>query len=213
MKSRRMLFFAVIVFVSLFALWGCPKKTDVSVAPEEPQKEEAAAEPAKEETKAEPKTEAVKEEPKTEPAKEEPKTEPVAAPVDKEEPKTEVKEEPREPAAATSAGLQPIYFDFDRAFIRNDARPVMKANADWLKANPRVKVRIEGNCDERGTKEYNQALGQRRAVSAKKYLTDLGISAGRISIISYGKEKPVCSDSAEECWQKNRRDELVAATE
>ena len=86
----------------------------------------------------------------------------------------------------------------------------MKANAGWLKANPNVKVRIEGNCDERGTIEYNQALGQRRAAAAKKYLTDLGIASSRISLISYGKEKPVCSEQTEECWQKNRRDDLVA---
>jgi peptidoglycan-associated lipoprotein len=88
----------------------------------------------------------------------------------------------------------------------------MKENADWLKANPKAKVRIEGNCDERGTIEYNQALGQRRAAAARKYLTDLGISSSRISLISYGKEKQVCSEQTEECWQMNRRDELVAVT-
>jgi peptidoglycan-associated lipoprotein len=126
-----------------------------------------------------------------------------------EEKKEEVKAAPAERAAAAE-GLQPIYFDFDKSFIRDDARPVMKANADWLKVNPKVKVRIEGNCDERGTIEYNQALGQRRAAAAKKYLTDLGVSASRISLISYGKEKPVCTASTEECWQKNRRDDLVA---
>jgi peptidoglycan-associated lipoprotein len=115
-----------------------------------------------------------------------------------------------EAAAKETAGLQPIYFDFDKSFIRDDAKAAMKANADWLKANPKAKVRIEGNCDERGTIEYNQALGQRRASSAKKYLTDLGISAKRISLISYGKEKPVCKESTEDCWQKNRRDDLVA---
>ena len=86
----------------------------------------------------------------------------------------------------------------------------MKANAAWLKANPKVKVKIEGHADERGTIEYNQALGQRRAASAKKYLTDLGISGSRISLISYGKEKPACTDQTEECWQKNRRAEFVA---
>lgn len=107
-------------------------------------------------------------------------------------------------------GLQPVYFDFDRADIRDDAREVMRANADWLKANPAATVRIEGNCDERGTIEYNQALGQRRAAAAKRYLADLGISPGRVSLISYGKEKPVCADSSENCWQKNRRDEFVA---
>ena len=116
----------------------------------------------------------------------------------------------KEQAAAKEEGLQPIYFDFDRSFVPDDARAVMKANADWLKANPKVKVRIEGNCDERGTIEYNQALGQRRAASAKKYLTDMGISASRISLISYGKEKPICKQSNEDCWQKNRRDDLVA---
>ncbi len=122
----------------------------------------------------------------------------------------EVKPEPAERSTAAAAGLKPIYFDFDRSFIRDDAKDIMKENASWLKANPRVKVRIEGNCDERGTIEYNQALGQRRASAAKKYLTDLGISASRVSLISYGKEKPVCSNATEDCWQQNRRDDLVA---
>jgi len=132
------------------------------------------------------------------------------APQMKEEPLPPVKEEVKEKAPAAAAGLQPIYFDFDKSFIRDDARAVMKANAEWLKANPKVKIKIEGNCDERGTKEYNQALGQRRATSAKKYLTDMGIAANRVSLISYGKEKPVCNDSSESCWQKNRRDDFVA---
>ncbi len=129
----------------------------------------------------------------------------------KAEPAVEAKDVSKERAAAAGEGLQPIYFDFDKSFIRDDARSAMKANADWLKANPKVKIKIEGNCDERGTIEYNQALGQRRAASAKKYLTDLGIKASRISLISYGKEKPICTESNEECWQKNRRDDLVAA--
>lgn len=123
------------------------------------------------------------------------------------------KEEVQERAAAGATGPQPIYFDFDRSFVRDDARAVMKANADWLKANPKAKIKIEGNCDERGTREYNQALGQRRASSAKKYLTDLGISAKRISLISYGKEKQVCSESTEDCWQKNRRDDFIVVAE
>ncbi len=89
----------------------------------------------------------------------------------------------------------------------------MKANAEWLKANPKARIRIEGNCDERGTIEYNQALGQRRASSAKKYLTDLGISAKRITLISYGKEKPTCTEHDEACWQKNRRDDFVVVNE
>jgi len=118
-------------------------------------------------------------------------------------------EAPKEKAAPAASGLLPVYFDFDKSFIRSDVRDIMKANADWLKAHPKVKIKIEGNCDERGTIEYNQALGQRRAASAKKYLTDLGISAARISLISYGKEKPVCTEGAESCWQKNRRDDFI----
>lgn len=136
-----------------------------------------------------------------------------AAPVGQEKSTTETtaasKDDSKERSAA-AAGLQPVYFDFDKSFVRNDAKSVMKANAEWLKANPNVKVKIEGNCDERGTKEYNQALGQRRAASAKKYLTDMGVSAKRISLISYGKEKPACTESTEACWQKNRRDDFVA---
>jgi peptidoglycan-associated lipoprotein len=142
-----------------------------------------------------------------------PETKKEAAPAKEEakpEQKAETKEESKERAASASAGLQPVYFDFDKSFIRDDSKGVMKANADWLKANPKVTIKIEGNCDERGTKEYNQALGQRRAASAKKYLTDLGISAKRISLISYGKEKPICTDGSESCWQKNRRDDLTA---
>ncbi len=109
----------------------------------------------------------------------------------------------------SAEGLKPVYFDFDRSFIKDDAKAVLRANAAWLKAHPKATTKIEGNCDERGTKEYNQALGQRRAASAKKYLTDLGISGKRISLISFGKEKPVCSESTEACWQKNRRDDFV----
>jgi peptidoglycan-associated lipoprotein len=183
MKIKSLVYVPILMLLSMFLLWGCPKKSEVTTAPEAP-KEVAPAEPVKE-----------KVEEKAEPAKEEAKP----------------KEEVREKAAAAAEGLKPIYFDFDRSFIREDARQAMKANADWLKANPKVMVRIEGNCDERGTKEYNQALGQRRAASAKKYLTDLGISAKRISLISYGKEKPICNESSEDCWQKNRRDDLVVA--
>jgi peptidoglycan-associated lipoprotein len=120
---------------------------------------------------------------------------------------------PAERSAAAAGGLQSIYFDFDKSAIRDDAKSVMKANAEWLKANPGIKVRIEGNCDERGTIEYNQALGQRRASAAKKYLMDLGVSAGRITLISYGKEKPVCTETTEDCWQKNRKDDFVPVSE
>lgn len=180
MKIRSSLLFAVILLVGMLAFWGCPKKAEVTTTPEA--REEA---PAAEEARPDAAAEEARR-------------------------RAEAEAEARERAAAAAAGLQPVYFDFDRSFIRDEARAVMKANADWLKANPNVKVKIEGNCDERGTIEYNQALGQRRAASAKKYLTDLGISASRISLISYGKEKPVCTEQSEDCWQKNRRDDFVA---
>lgn len=103
-------------------------------------------------------------------------------------------------------GLKPVYFDSDKSSIRDDAKEVLKANAAWLKANPKAKVKIEGNCDER---ENSKALSKRRAASAKKYLTEMGISRHRISIASYGKTKSVCSEQDETCWQKNRRDDFV----
>jgi len=86
---------------------------------------------------------------------------------------------------------------------------VLDAKLPILRANPNMRIRIEGNCDDRGSEEYNLALGQRRAAAAKRYLTDFGIDAGRIDIISYGHERPVCSQGSDECWSQNRRDEFV----
>jgi OOP family OmpA-OmpF porin len=105
--------------------------------------------------------------------------------------------------------LDAVYFDFDKYELKPEAREALKKNADWLTQNPGKKVVIEGNCDERGTNEYNMALGQRRAEAAAKYLNTLGISAGRISTISYGEDKPICKESTEECWAKNRRDDFM----
>ncbi|MGE5188778.1 MAG: peptidoglycan-associated lipoprotein Pal [Gemmatimonadota bacterium] len=102
-----------------------------------------------------------------------------------------------------------IHFDFDKSFIRDDAKPVLAKVADYLKRNPSAKVRIEGNCDERGTAEYTMALGARRAESAKKYLVSLGVKAAGLSTISYGKEKPLDPGHTEEAWAKNRRDHFV----
>ncbi|RPI72160.1 MAG: peptidoglycan-associated lipoprotein [Desulfobacteraceae bacterium] len=118
----------------------------------------------------------------------------------------QLKKKPPE-AFPINQSLKPIYFDFGQGTIRNDAKDTMRENADWLKANPSVKIRIEGNCDER--EEDAQALGQRRATNAKRYLTDLGIPMPRIYLISNGKEKPVCTADTEECWQKNRRADFV----
>jgi peptidoglycan-associated lipoprotein len=101
-----------------------------------------------------------------------------------------------------------IYFDFDKSEIKAEAKAILEKKAAWLRANPSYKVKIEGNCDERGTNEYNLALGDRRAKAAQKYLNALGISMDRMSTISYGEEKPICTEKTEKCWSKNRRDDF-----
>jgi peptidoglycan-associated lipoprotein len=115
---------------------------------------------------------------------------------------------PVAPAAAVP-GLNNIYFDFDRYSIRPGDADTLKKNLDWFKANADTKVRIEGNCDERGTVDYNLALGQKRADSAKNYLTGLGVDGKMLDTISYGKERPVCTEHNEACWSQNRRDAFV----
>ena len=105
--------------------------------------------------------------------------------------------------------LEAIYFDFDKYVILPEGREAMKRNAEWLQKNAAAKVVVEGNCDERGTNEYNMALGQRRADSAAKYLMDLGIAKDRVSTVSYGEEKPLCKEANEACWSKNRRGDFV----
>ena len=99
-----------------------------------------------------------------------------------------------------------IHFAFDRFDLRHEARKILDTHARWLKAHSEFVVRIEGNCDERGTVEYNMALGQRRATGAMKYLVDLGVAKNRLSTISYGKERPLDPGHNEEAWAKNRRD-------
>jgi peptidoglycan-associated lipoprotein len=107
--------------------------------------------------------------------------------------------------------VQDAYFDLDKADIRTDARAALGKTADFLRNYPQVKVVIEGHCDERGSTEYNLALGDRRAAAVKQYLVSLGIGADRMSTISYGKEKPFCMESTEACWQQNRRGHFVMA--
>ena len=109
----------------------------------------------------------------------------------------------------TSAPLLPIYFDFDKSNIKQDQRVRLEKNADYLKQNQASNVRIEGNCDERGTNEYNMALGERRAINAKKYLKNLGIHRDRIHTISYGEEKPLLHGHDELSWAQNRRGDFV----
>jgi peptidoglycan-associated lipoprotein len=111
----------------------------------------------------------------------------------------------------TSAPLLPIYFDFDKSNIKADQRDRLEKNAAMLKQDQSSRVRIEGNCDERGTSEYNMALGERRAQSAKKYLVNLGIHKDRLHTISYGEEKPLLRGHDEYSWAQNRRDDFVIA--
>jgi peptidoglycan-associated lipoprotein len=107
--------------------------------------------------------------------------------------------------------VQDAYFDLDKADIRSDARAALAKTADFLRNYPQVKVVVEGHCDERGSTEYNLALGDRRAAAVKQYLVSLGIGADRMSTVSYGKEKPFCTESNEDCWQRNRRGHFVMA--
>jgi len=110
---------------------------------------------------------------------------------------------------ATIPELRDIQFDFDKYDIRPDAARTLDANAVWLKSNGNHLLLIEGHCDERGTNEYNLALGERRAKSAMNYLVSQGVQAARITIISYGEERPLCSEHNETCWQQNRRDHFL----
>lgn len=107
------------------------------------------------------------------------------------------------------APLEMIHFDYDEYYIRADAKPVLEANAAWLRKFLSIKILIEGHCDERGTEEYNLALGERRANSTFDYLVSLGISPDRIKIISYGKSQPLDTGHNEIAWQKNRRAQFV----
>lgn len=106
--------------------------------------------------------------------------------------------------------FQDIHFDYDKYEIREDAKPALKSLANYLIKNNLEKIVIEGNCDERGTNEYNLALGDRRAKATMGYLVAAGIASSRIETISYGEEKPLCKEQTEECWAKNRRSHFIA---
>ncbi|MFQ5717618.1 MAG: peptidoglycan-associated lipoprotein Pal, partial [Nitrospinales bacterium] len=107
--------------------------------------------------------------------------------------------------------LKDIHFRFDKYDLDERSRLILKQNADFLKQHPGVKVEIQGHCDERGTNNYNLALGQRRANSTKNFLASMGISENRLHIISYGEEKPFCMESSESCWWRNRRAHFMVA--
>jgi peptidoglycan-associated lipoprotein len=112
---------------------------------------------------------------------------------------------PKPSEYAANDALKDIYFAFDKADIRPGEVKTLDANRSWLKLHDNHLLLIEGHCDERGTAEYNLALGERRAKTAMNYLVSGGIPAGRITIVSYGKERPVCTEHTEACWARNRR--------
>jgi peptidoglycan-associated lipoprotein len=142
-----------------------------------------------------------------------PKVEPMTQPTTTE---TKPAEKPAEnPTTGTPVESEPsskfmaIYFDFDKYSLRDDAKADLKRNVDVMKQDQNLKITIEGHCDERGTVEYNLALGERRAKSARDYMVSMGIKADRVSTISYGKERPKAFGHDEDSWAKNRRDEFV----
>jgi peptidoglycan-associated lipoprotein len=106
-------------------------------------------------------------------------------------------------------GKRSVYYDFDQSNVKSEFRPVIEANAKYLSANRAVAITVEGNCDERGSREYNLALGQRRADSVKSMLKILGVPENRIETVSYGEEKPVASGHDEASWWQNRRADIV----
>jgi len=127
---------------------------------------------------------------------------------------------PPPPAPAAVSGqtlfeqnIKDAFFDYNKSDIRADAQQALTADADFLKSHPSINFTVEGHCDDRGSEEYNLGLGDRRANAAKSFMVNLGISASRITTISYGKDRPFCTESNEDCWQKNRRAHLVMGNE
>jgi peptidoglycan-associated lipoprotein len=108
--------------------------------------------------------------------------------------------------------LSDVYFDLDKSEIRDDARALLSKDADWLKKWTSTQVTVEGHCDARGSAEYNLALGSRRASAVKDYLVNLGVPAGRLTVVSKGKEQPFCAEDNESCWQQNRRGHVLVTS-
>ncbi|MDD5285213.1 MAG: peptidoglycan-associated lipoprotein Pal [Desulfuromonadaceae bacterium] len=124
-------------------------------------------------------------------------------------PATALQTQKKSSTAQLQSALEKIYFDFDSADLSESSRSILAKNSAALSKEPTAKIRIEGNCDERGSAEYNLALGERRAKAAQQYLINMGVKPGRLSVISYGKEKPAAHGSDETAMAKNRRDEFV----
>ncbi len=206
---KRMILIMVVAFacISFLMIVSCAQKT-ITVEPEKP-----AVTEEKKETKEEQVEKKTEEGKAPTPAREERKVE-----VSREEEKKPEKETPRkvevkQAEVDVDLGMrtfegEKIYFDFDKSELKPEARAVLKKKAEWLRNNPDFSARIEGHCDERGTNEYNLALGERRANAAWRFLNALGISGSRLTTISYGEERPADPGQNQDAWSKNRRDEF-----
>jgi peptidoglycan-associated lipoprotein len=114
-----------------------------------------------------------------------------------------------EQAASAAAGLRDVFFAYDSWVITEEGRQALSRDTEWIKSNPNALLKVEGHCDERGTSAYNLVLGEKRAKAVRNYLVELGIGANRLSVVSYGKERPSCTEHAESCYQQNRRGHLA----
>jgi peptidoglycan-associated lipoprotein len=207
----------LILLVALFAV-GCPKKdimkqdpSATSAARLEAEREQAAKLEAERREKAAAEAR-IKEEEVRQKAEAEAKAKAEAEAIAKREAEKSLvaQKTPGVPGTIYESGLfKDVYFDFDRYDVRSEDAEVLKQNAAVIMKNPSWKIQVEGHCDERGTAEYNLALGERRANSVKKYLVTLGIPQGRISTISYGEERPFDRGHTEEAWTKNRRAHII----
>ena len=191
----------LIVCLSFMVMTGCAKKSavkDQAVSAEEKAAADRAAEKAKADADAKARSDQEARLAAEQKAKEE----------------AEAKVAPQAEAAAVKEELtfKDVLFDFDKFSLKPESRYILKELAAWLTKNKDKSVLIEGNCDERGTTEYNLALGERRAKEAMKYLVELGVDGKRIKTISYGKERPLDPGNTEEAWAKNRRDHFVVTT-
>ncbi len=114
-----------------------------------------------------------------------------------------------EQAASSAAGLRDVFFAFDSFVISEEGRQALSRDAEWVKSNPGTQLKVEGHCDERGTSAYNLVLGEKRAKAVRNYLVELGVASNRLSVVSYGKERPSCKEHAESCYSQNRRAHVV----
>ncbi len=187
MKSRKWMVWMVVVPVMAITLLGCPKK-------------QPATQPEEIQVDTDEMVEMPEEEIAPEPTMTEDDEVAPGLPQDVEE----LNEYLRDRGL-----IGDVYFAFDQADLEPEAREQLSRNASWLNENPEYMATIEGHCDDRGTNEYNLALGERRSNAAKSYLVSLGVSDGRLSTISYGEERPVCTEPTESCWQRNRRAHFV----